>query len=283
MTEAAVRAIAASPDFSLAQTCGPVAWARGRWPNVDWRDGGLTWVGWEGTRAVWRRVRACPDGRLVIAGTAAEAEDRTWATAVLGLDQQAPSFTDPVIDGLHARYPGLRPFSSGSLFDGLVSSIVGQSISVAAAAVTEARLAALFVPPLDLDGRNYWPMPRPEQLAEAVPALVRTSGVTNRRAEAIVVAARACLSGELPDPGRDPLSDDGIRQLAAASDTLVLECNQPHPIPGRMLVHMIVDDVRTLRAEFPRLPFLLTHVGADVTAAGIAGARIPDDLETLHV
>ena len=32
-------------SYSLAETCAPVAWGRGRWPNVDWFDGGL-FEGW---------------------------------------------------------------------------------------------------------------------------------------------------------------------------------------------------------------------------------------------
>jgi 3-methyladenine DNA glycosylase/8-oxoguanine DNA glycosylase len=204
MTEDTARRIPIDDSFSLSQTCGPVAWGRGRWPSVDWHRDGLTWVGWEGARVVWRTVRPAAAGSLVVVGTASEAADRDWATSVFGLDQQVPILNDPVVRRLQDRYPGLRPWSSGSLFEGLISSIVGQSISVAAAAVTEARLAALFAAPLDLEGRRYWPMPRVDQLAEAEPALIRTSGVTSRRAEAIVVAARAFLDGEYPHSGGTP-------------------------------------------------------------------------------
>ena len=118
---------------------------------------------------------------------------------MLGFDQSCPPFADPVVEGLRRRFPGLRPLSEGSLFGGLVTAIVGQSISVAAAAVTTARLAALFHPGLDLDGRRCWPLPRPDQLADAAPALVRQSGVTWRRAEALVAAGRAASDGRLPD------------------------------------------------------------------------------------
>jgi len=73
---------------------------------------------------------------------------------------------------------------------------------------------------------------------------------------------------------------DGLRRIAAGADALVLECNQAH---GRPRIHMSLDGVRTLRGEFPALPFVLTHMGADVTAPAIPNVRLPNDLETLYV
>ncbi len=73
---------------------------------------------------------------------------------------------------------------------------------------------------------------------------------------------------------------DGLRAIAAGCDTLVLECNQAHGGPPS---HMTLDGVRALRAEFPGVPFILTHVGAGVSVAGITGTRIAADFETIHV
>jgi 3-methyladenine DNA glycosylase/8-oxoguanine DNA glycosylase len=91
----------------------------------------------------------------------------------------------------------MRPFSNGNLFEGIITAIVGQSISVQAAAVTERKLAAVFTPPFTLGPRQYWPTPTAEHLANADPALVRTSGVTQRRADAIVAIARMAVAGQL--------------------------------------------------------------------------------------
>jgi DNA-3-methyladenine glycosylase II len=200
------RLIAVPPDFSLTRTCAPVAWGGNRWPNVAWRAGALTWVGWEAD-IVYRTARIEAPGELLIDGNADPSLDQAWADRVLGLTECCPPFTDPIVEHLRHELIGLRPYAAGSVFEGIVAAIVGQSISVASAAVTEARLCALFHPGLVLADRHLWPLPRPEQLAAADPALVRTAGVTWRRAEALVGAAQAHLAGALPDriaARRDP-------------------------------------------------------------------------------
>ena len=194
----APRRLLVTPPFSLAITCGPVAWARGRWSNVDWIDNALVWVGWEGGRAVWRIARQVGEAELVITGSASAAGDESWARGVLGVGERAPVFADPVIGVLAERMPGLRPQSAGSLFDGLVSSIVGQSISVAAAATVGRRLAAQWGKPIELAGRLFWPAPRADQLATAEAESLRACGLPWRRAEALVVVGRAFQRGEAP-------------------------------------------------------------------------------------
>ncbi len=72
---------------------------------------------------------------------------------------------------------------------------------------------------------------------------------------------------------------EGLRTLAGSSDTLVLECNQQH---RGATVHMSMPDVHTLRSEFPAIPFVLTHVGADVTLPDLARVRLPNDFETIE-
>jgi ribonuclease BN (tRNA processing enzyme) len=71
----------------------------------------------------------------------------------------------------------------------------------------------------------------------------------------------------------------GLDELAAGADVLVLECNGPHPWP----THMDIGSVRELRARFPDVPFILTHVGGDVDPAGIPDVVLPSDFDTLEV
>jgi DNA-3-methyladenine glycosylase II len=207
------RIVAVDPGtgpFSLVDTCGPVAWGGGRWPNVDWLDGSLIWCGGGGERVVWRRVWQRDGETLTVEGDAEASRDAAWADRVLGVSLAWSPFRDPTVEGLRRRFPGLRAFAYGSLYDGLVTAIVGQSISLAAAAVTETRLARLFRSGRAVGGRAFWPLPRATELGDASPALIRTSGVTWRRAEALVAIGRAATTGALPD-------DAGARREAEAA------------------------------------------------------------------
>ncbi|MEW9547034.1 MBL fold metallo-hydrolase [Nonomuraea sp. NPDC050783] len=71
----------------------------------------------------------------------------------------------------------------------------------------------------------------------------------------------------------------GLDALAAASDTLILECNGPHhPAAG----HMDVEHVEALRERYPRVPFILTHLGAGVEAGHIEDCVVPEDFQTVE-
>jgi len=208
------RTISVPPDYSLAETCAPAAWGGSRWPSHAWMSGAFVWVGWEDDEVVWRAAsQPAPGQGIEIRGTASPARDREWASAVLGIEEQPPTFDDPVIERLRLQFPGLRPYAAGSLYEGLVSSIVGQSISVASAAVTETRLAALFHEGIVLFGRRFYPLPCPNHLASAEPAVLRTSGVTMRRAEALVAVGRAALDGSLPFVSRAGADPDHVREV----------------------------------------------------------------------
>jgi DNA-3-methyladenine glycosylase II len=213
MTDAA-RTIRLNAPFSLAATCGPVHWTTGRSPRHAWSDGVLTWVGWEADRAVWRSARQVGEDCLVIDGTGDPGQDPAWAADVLGSEIKLPRFADPVIGDLASTYPGLRPYCDGSVFEGVITAIVGQSISVAAAAVTQAKLCALFANEVAVNGVDFRPLPRVDQLAEASAELIRSSGVTWKRAEAIRHAATEAMRGNLPadeESRRDP--DEAVRAL----------------------------------------------------------------------
>src|SRR5680860_409744 len=172
------RRLTVPAPFSLAATCGPVFWTTGRSPRHRWDDGALTWVGWEGESIVWRSCTQTGPSELDITGSASLEHDVAWSGDVLGSDIALHPYDDPIIARIAQRFPGLHPYCDGSVFDGIVTAIVGQSISVAAAAVTQAKLAALFANEIVIDGRAFRPLPRPDQLAGASVELIRASGVT---------------------------------------------------------------------------------------------------------
>lgn len=208
------RQLKVSDSFSLPQTCGPAAWVGERSPRQRWVAGTLTWIGWEEDRIVWRRCHQERPGDLSINGTAAAVRDRRWGSGVLGIDGTMPAFTDPLLHELAHRFPGLRAYCDGSLFEGIVTSIVGQSISVAAAAVTQAKLAASFAEPTWIGDRVFRPLPGADHLADASLELIRASGVTWRRADAVQHAARQQIAGALPtDRAARERPDEAVRAL----------------------------------------------------------------------
>ena len=187
--------------YSLAASCGPVTWGAGRWPNMDWIDGCLILAERDCGQNSVCVVRQISASLLRVAASPHAAPTPARLRRMLGIEDTEPKWRDGVIARLAGQFPGLRPFSYDDLFAGLVTSIVGQSISVASAATTQRRLAAMFAEPITIAGRPFWPLPDAEQLAGAPTERVRESGVTWRRAEALVTIARLAVAGELPDRG----------------------------------------------------------------------------------
>jgi hypothetical protein len=222
-----------SPPFDLARTVAPAWWARGRWPNVDARRGTFLWVGWESGQVSWRSIRQIDAQTLEVFGSRRSEFDASWAAAVLGTNAAMPIFGDPIMAALARKHAGLRAWSAGSLFEGVVSSIVGQSISVAAAATTERRLCERFNRGLDLDGRQFWPPPRPEQLASSSAAFVRESGVTTKRAEALVAVGTLFASALARAAFEADPSHAGRRASARRSRPLSRRRGSQRPRPGR--------------------------------------------------
>jgi 3-methyladenine DNA glycosylase/8-oxoguanine DNA glycosylase len=197
-----------SVGLDLAQTSGPVAWGKGKWPSTDWRAGTLYWCETIDPVLTLVRVVQPASDLLSVSGFSSEIQVNAWLERSLGWRRAVPSYDDPTIAEIASRFPGMRPYSNGSLAQGVITSIIGQSISVQAAAVTEARVASMFHAGLSNGHRVLYPFPRLEELADATAAQIRTSGVTWRRAEAIVAIARIALDGGLPTDEQARLDPD---------------------------------------------------------------------------
>jgi 3-methyladenine DNA glycosylase/8-oxoguanine DNA glycosylase len=199
--------------LDLPVTAAPVAWGKGRWPSVDWIANELIWClpAEAGGRLI--RVRQRTAASIEIAGFGARSDAAAWAGRSLGWGRRPPLLGEPVAAGQLADAPGLRPYASGSITQGVLTSIIGQSISVQAAAVTERRVTALYADGIAFGGRQFYPFPAAEQLASTAPARLRETGLTWRRAEAIVAIARLAADGALPPD--DAARADPDRALAA--------------------------------------------------------------------
>jgi 3-methyladenine DNA glycosylase/8-oxoguanine DNA glycosylase len=86
---------------------------------------------------------------------------------------------------------------------------------VAAAATTERRLYERFNEAIVVEGRQFWPPPLPEQLATSSAAFVRQSGVTTKRAEALVAVGALFAESKLRASDGDLVAT--MERLAAIS------------------------------------------------------------------
>ena len=205
----AVRSLDVDGPFSLRKTAGPVDWGRGRWPNVHWSDDRLHWVGRRGESVVWRSVRQAGPTTLEIEGTAEPSLDLAWLADVLGVRQTVPAFDDAVVGALAAVHADLRPFADGGLWEGLLSAIAGQGVTVSSGATMLARVAALHHCGVALGGRTLWPLPTADDLASDTVEVLRATGLTRQRCASLIGVARLWVErSDLWGANADPREQD---------------------------------------------------------------------------
>ncbi len=117
--------------------------------------------------------------------------------------------TDPVIAGLEARYPGVRPARQFDLFGALVRGISAQQVNLRWAVTTRRRLAEAFGERHEVAGHVVYTLPA-ELLAAVHPAELRALQFTTRKAEYIVHAAQAVAEGRVTVEQLAALADDEV-------------------------------------------------------------------------
>lgn len=138
--------------------------------------------------------------------------DGVTATRFLNPGISHATFDDPVIAQLSARFPGLRPLTDGGLWEGLVTSITGQAVSLHSAAAFQRRLCAMFSAPVQALGREFLPLPAAAQVARCSAEQVKTIGLTTKRAEGLIIVAREVANGNVPEPPKDDI-EGWMREL----------------------------------------------------------------------
>ncbi len=159
--------------------------------------------------------RALIDRRLYVA-------DANLVTEVTGetpsrwlrTDQLHCRFGDPVIQRLSDRFPHLRSVTDGGLWQGLFSSITAQAVSLLSAAAFQRRLCEAFSPEIVFQDRTFRSLPRAGDVAEASVPLLKSSGLTTRRAEGLRTVAIEVAAGNVPHPD-DEDADYWMRQIDA--------------------------------------------------------------------
>jgi DNA-3-methyladenine glycosylase II len=198
MNDSRVQRIDVPASFSLRETCAPVWWIGERSPRHAWMEDMLIVVETSGEQAVSREVTQPIPGVLQISSLNDGEDHAAWARGVLGTGVNMPSWDDPVLAKLAATFPGMRPYSDASLFAGIITAIIGQSVSLASAAAAQRKLAMAFHPGVIRHERVFSPLPTAAQLADASLDIIRASGVTWKRAEALQFIAREHMAGRLP-------------------------------------------------------------------------------------
>ncbi len=131
-------------------------------------------------------------------------------------DVHATLDSSPDLRPLTGALAGLRRTIDPTPFEGLVSSILAQLISIAGAAVVRSRFVEAFGQLVSHDGDEYWTYPSPESLDGVSRDRLASLGMTGNKAKAILAVAEACKRGELTLEQLDRESDEAIvTQLVA--------------------------------------------------------------------
>jgi DNA-3-methyladenine glycosylase II len=117
--------------------------------------------------------------------------------------------SDPIIAGLEARYPGVRPVRQFDLFGALVRGISAQQVNLRWAVTTRRRLAEAFGERHEVAGHAVYVL-LPERLAVVNPAELRALQFTTRKAEYIVHAAQAIAEGRVTAEQLAALPDEEV-------------------------------------------------------------------------
>lgn len=150
--------------------------------------------------------RALNNGHVYVTGGSQVIElDGISSTRFLDPAVEHVDFDDPVIATLSARFSGLRPLTDGGLWEGLVTSITGQAVSLHSAAAFQRRLCAMLSEPISALGREFTALPTAMQVAECSLEQVKSIGLTTKRAEGLINVAREVANGNVPDPPTDDI------------------------------------------------------------------------------
>lgn len=155
-------------------------------------------------------VRVTDDDAVTV-----EARIRHWLD--LDLDPElvrARFIADPRLSPLVRQRPGLRRVRYPASFEAVVTTVLGQQVSLAAARTFAGRLVAAYGP---VAPRGLRAFPGPERLASAsAPELQSTIGITGARSRTVLAVAELFAeTGDWPIPLPESEWDDRAGQLLA--------------------------------------------------------------------
>ncbi len=123
---------------------------------------------------------------------------------------------DPFLKPLTATHRGFHVPQGPSVFEGLVSAILGQQISGQVARTLRALLMESYGESLTVDGVTYYAFPRPEALAAAGVEGLRDKKNSGRKSEYIAGIAEKQAVGDIDLEGLYNKSDDEVIETLTA-------------------------------------------------------------------
>jgi DNA-3-methyladenine glycosylase II len=127
----------------------------------------------DGHTTVGAAVRQAADGTVLadLTGDAEPAGARAQLARIFSLDTDGSGFdrvadADPVVAGLAAQYPGLRPVCFGSPYEAAAWAVIGHRIRITQAAAIKERVAAQYGQHLTVAGAPLPAFPAPRVLRD---------------------------------------------------------------------------------------------------------------------
>lgn len=121
-------------------------------------------------------------------------------------------FNDPVIAALSQRFHGLRPLTDGGLWEGLLTSITGQAVSLHSAAAFQRRLCVMLSPNVTYSGRQFWALPSADSVSICTLEDIKSIGLTTKRAQGLIDVAQEVVAGNVLLPSETE-TDLWMREL----------------------------------------------------------------------
>jgi DNA-3-methyladenine glycosylase II len=118
----------------------------------------------------------------------------------------------PLVGPIAAKWPGIRPVGTPTVFEALVWAITGQHVALQVACMLKGRLAKL----LGSTYRGLVLFPEPAALATADPDLLGRNGFTRAKHGAIIGLAQAVVAGDFdPEALQGAGREDAVARLVS--------------------------------------------------------------------
>ena len=216
---AASRVVPLPEPFDFDLTAGHQTYYRGA-AGADLYEGGVYYRTLHyGGRALVATAREAEGGGALeisaLGDDGAEALDYAVEAMrrMLGFDTDLQGFYDKLsgdaaLSAAVGHLRGLRPTLTESVFEALVTAVMGQQISGAVARAVREAFVGAFGMPVEADGRTLYAFPTPEAVAAASHEELRAVKLSNRKAEYIHDIALKTLDGTLADERLRALDDE---------------------------------------------------------------------------